>query len=247
MSGPRLDDQRPSLDLSPDEVAAWLQDHPDFIGTHTELLLRVEAPSRFGSDRDAKVLDLQQRVIQRLKAETERQARVGRALLEAGSNNLDAQTRCHQAVLTLLEARGFDDFLGRLRGPAAESLGVIAVAIGVEAPEGRRPPEPLTTVAALHPGSVDRLIGRDRKVRLRSHLDRSTQATAPGPFGARAREVKSDALVRLSLGRNSAPALLAFGAALPSSFEADQGTDLLLFLAGVVERMIVQWLDLPPS
>jgi uncharacterized protein YigA (DUF484 family) len=149
-------------------------------------------------------------------------------------------------VLTLLEARGFDDFLARLRGPAAEHLGVMAVAIGVEAPEGRRPPAPLTTVAALHPGSVDRLIGRDRKVRLRSHLDR-TQAMAPGPFGARAREVKSDALVRLSLGRAGAPALLALGAALPSSFEADQGTDLLLFLAGVVERMIVQWLDLPPS
>lgn len=246
MSGPRLDDQRPSADLSPDEVAAWLQDHPDFIGAHTELLLRVETPSRFGADRDAKVLDLQQRMIQRLKAETERQARVGRALLEAGTNNLDAQARCHQAILTLLEARGFDDFLARLRGPAAEHLGVIAVAIGVEAPEGRRPPAPLTTVAALHPGSVDRLIGRDRKVRLRSHFDRG-QAKAPGPFGARAREVKSDALVRLSLGRAAAPALLALGAASPSSFEADQGTDLLLFLAGVVERMIVQWLDLPPA
>ena len=246
MSGSRLDELRNGSDLSPDAVAAWLEDHPDFIGTHTDLLLQVQTPSRFESDRDAKVLDLQQRIIQRLKAETERQARVGRALLEAGSNNMDAQTRCHRAVLCLLEARGFDDFLARLRGPAADHLGVIAIAIGVEAPEGRRPPAALSTVAALHPGSVDRLIGRDRKVRLRSDLDRGN-GVPPGPFGARSREVKSDALVRLALGRGSAPALLALGAASPATFEADQGTELLVFLAGIVERMISQWLDLPTA
>lgn len=236
----------PADALDADQVAAWLADNPEFLTQRADLLLRVETPSRFAGGDD-RIVDFQQVMIRRLKAEADRQARFGRALIQAGESNQDAQSRIHAAVLTLVEARGFDGLLAALSGPVAAELGLTAIAIGVEAPEGSRPPARLSAVAALAPGSVDRLIGPGRAVRLRAMIDRE-QGVPPGPFGPRAREIRSDALVRLALGGPVAPpALLALGATNPEAFHPDQGTDLLVFLGGVVERLIGQWLDLPPG
>jgi uncharacterized protein YigA (DUF484 family) len=234
------------INLDPETVSAWLTEHPEFLRERQNLFLMLDAPGRDFKDDSGTVVDLQQAMIRRLQAETARQARFGRALIQAGETNLDAQTRVHRAVLELVEARGFEDFLTCLTGPVAAILDLHAVAIGVEAPEGQRPPNVLRHVAALSPGSVDRLVGAGAQVRLRTAIDRGA-GMPPGPFGARAKEISSDALVRLKLGRGLPPALLALGSAKPDMFRPDQGSDLLVFLAGIVERMIGQWLDLPQN
>jgi uncharacterized protein YigA (DUF484 family) len=64
-------------------------------------------------------------------------------------------------------------------------------------------------------------------------------------FGAAAGLVASQALIRLEISPATPPALLALGARQPDQFHQGQGTELLTFLAGVLENCIRAWLDLP--
>ena len=63
-------------------------------------------------------------------------------------------------------------------------------------------------------------------------------------FGPAAGLVRSDALIRLTVGRSAPPALLAFGTRHPGYFHAGQGTELLSFLARVIEHCLRLWLGL---
>ena len=64
-------------------------------------------------------------------------------------------------------------------------------------------------------------------------------------FGAGAGLVSSDALLRLNIAPNAPRALLAFGSRQPDQFHAGQGTELLNFLARVLESCFRSWLELP--
>ena len=64
-------------------------------------------------------------------------------------------------------------------------------------------------------------------------------------FGAAAGLVRSEALIRLSIGDATPEALLALGSRDAEHFQEGQGTELLGFLARVVEGSIRGWLNLP--
>ncbi len=93
----------------------------------------------------------------------------------------------------------------------------------------------------LEPGSVDELIGTGHDALLRSDV-----VGDPALFGAAAAGlVRSDALVRLRVSSAAPIGLLALGARKPGVFHPGQGTELLSFLAQVIEHSIRAWLDLP--
>ena len=71
---------------------------------------------------------------------------------------------------------------------------------------------------------------------------REAGAEAELIFGE-ANPVQSEALMRLDIA--GAPAMLAFGSSDPKKFDPAHGTDLLTFLAGVVERLLTQRLSDP--
>ena len=60
-------------------------------------------------------------------------------------------------------------------------------------------------------------------------------------FGALGPEVKSSALVRLTLWGEARAGLLAFGSPDPAGFTPDMGGELVAFLARVVERTAERW------
>ena len=66
---------------------------------------------------------------------------------------------------------------------------------------------------------------------------------SPEHYGQSAGAIRSEALLKLELGRGRQAGLLAFGATDWERFDPDQGTDLLDFFAGVVERSLRRWLD----
>ena len=78
--------------------------------------------------------------------------------------------------------------------------------------------------------------GGVRKVALRQ-----AAPEADAIFGEAARWVRSEALVRLDLGKRR-QGLLVFGAEDPHRFGPEHGVDLLTFFGGVVERQLRQWL-----
>jgi len=64
-------------------------------------------------------------------------------------------------------------------------------------------------------------------------------------FGSAAGLVRSDALLRLSIGPQTPLGLLAFGTRHPGYFNPGQGTELLAFLARIFEHSVRAWLELP--
>ena len=64
-------------------------------------------------------------------------------------------------------------------------------------------------------------------------------------FGDVARFVKSDVLMRLKVSSGSPDGVMCFGSRNPEAFGPEQATELLFFLAKVLENTIRAWLDLP--
>ena len=89
-------------------------------------------------------------------------------------------------------------------------------------------------------GTVDRVLGRGREALLRDDVEGD-----PLLFGGAAGLVRSDALLRLSISDKTPLGLIAFGTRHPGYFNPGQGTELLSFLARILEHSIRQWLDLP--
>lgn len=54
--------------------------------------------------------------------------------------------------------------------------------------------------------------------------------------------VRSEACLKLDLGKGRLPGMLVLGAEDPHQFSPQQGTDLLGFFAGVFERTMRHWL-----
>ena len=65
--------------------------------------------------------------------------------------------------------------------------------------------------------------------------------TALGLFGERAEAIKSMAMVRMAIWEPSRQGLLAFGSADAEGFTEEMGTELVAFLARVVERTAERW------
>src|SRR5690606_1437514 len=65
-------------------------------------------------------------------------------------------------------------------------------------------------------------------------------------FGAAAGLVRSHALARLNVSSETPPCLLALGSREPDMFHDGMRTELMSFMARVMERCIRAWLDLPP-
>ena len=65
--------------------------------------------------------------------------------------------------------------------------------------------------------------------------------TAMGLFGHDVGEVRSMAMVRMAIWEPSRQGLLAFGSPDPEGFTPDMGSELVAFLARVVERTAERW------
>ena len=114
------------------------------------------------------------------------------------------------------------------------------VTIGVEqnGPDSAR--AQTAGVFRLEQGTVDRLIGPDQAIALRETVEGDLAV-----FGPSAGLIASDALLRLSISGTTPTALLALGSRQADQFHPGQGTELLTFLARVVESCIRGWLNLP--
>ena len=223
--------------VSAAQVADYLRRHPDFFGQNPDLLEEMQPSAR---DCGKGVVDLQQYIVEHLRAELTGLAAARDALVVTGRNNLSAQARVHKAILALLAAKSFEHFIETLTTDLAVILDLDVVTIGVEqnGPDSAR--AQTAGVFRLEQGTVDRLIGPDQAIALRETVEGD-----PAVFGPGAGLIASDALLRLSISGTTPTALLALGSRQADQFHPGQGTELLTFLARVVESCIRGWLNLP--
>jgi uncharacterized protein YigA (DUF484 family) len=202
-------------------VRAFLANHPNLLREDPELMgdlgLRLDAANvvEFGPAALARQIDAHRREsTARLQLETTARA------------NFAAQAQCHAGVIDLLESRSNSDLARRLDETAQLRFGL---AVGALAVEGKAP----AGWVHLDEGMVDMILGPENLTRLGE--------TGFGVllFPTSLVPVQSVALIRLTLWERTG--LLAFGAADPESFTAEMGSELIAFIARVIERTAERW------
>lgn len=214
---------------TPEAVVAFLQGNPQFFESHGHLLATMPAPGRYV---EGGVVDLQKVMLDRRLEEISELRNCALEVIETSRSNMATQARTHAAVLALLAAQDTELLMRVIADDLPLLLDVDVVVLAFE--RGGRPLAELVngTARYLYDNAVDQLVGVDRDVRLvRDMTDDGTI------FGGAAGLVRSAALARIRPSRDTAPGLLALGSR-GSAFHPGQGTELLAFLARVVEASV---------
>jgi uncharacterized protein YigA (DUF484 family) len=226
-----------SAETEADQVATYLRRHTNFLNDYPELLEILQPPKRH--QHGEAVVDLQSAMIERLRGENRRVNESQADLLATSRANMTTQGRIHAGVLALLEATTFENLIQAITTDLAVLLDVDVVALCVEAPDSH-PQRDVAGVHMLAPGEVDAILGSSRDI----VLSPTSQGLNP-LYGAGASLVQSEALLRLRPSARAPMGLLALGSRVEGRFDPSQGTELLGFLARILELCIRTWLELP--
>lgn len=211
-----------------DDVLNFIKDNPDIL---EELLPDRPRP------RKGEVADFQSYMIERLKADKEEVINSTREIVENARSNMNNQQRIHAAVLRLLEARSFDEFIQCITTDLANQLDVDISVLVVESEDKDIPNVRQNGIRILPPGTVDSWMG-DQSVLLQDNI-----SGIEAIYGGGAALVASQILLRVDISEGTPPAILAFGSRDATMFSDGQATDQILFLARVIERAFRSWLS----
>ncbi|HEX3887536.1 MAG TPA: DUF484 family protein [Phenylobacterium sp.] len=216
--------------LEPAAVRRFLSDNPEFLtgddGLLDELGLRVAQGVSGGN-----VVEFAPAAMARIHAAHQQEATQRQQLEETARANFSAQAQTHGAVVDLLEARNHSDLARRVDELAQQRFGLAAGVIALETEA-----HPPAGWKMLVEGQVDMILGGDQRLARMGFAP-----TALGLFGKRAEEIASMAMVRMAIWEPSRQGLLAFGSTDPEGFTQDMGSELVAFLARVVERTAERW------
>lgn len=224
----------PGTDVSDEQVAAYLCEHPDFFAKRAALLQTMTPPARWSGDT---VIDMHRYMVESLRGEIAGLRDCANEVIETSRANLAIQSRTHAAVLALVAAPNLEHLMRAVTDDMPILLDVDVATLSIEPRPG--PERMLDGIGRLHSGDVDRFVGPGRDVAL--YREMADDGTV---FGAAAGLVRSAAIARIRYGEDW-PGLLAFGSRRDGSFHAGQGTELLRFLAKVAEVCLVRLLPSP--
>ncbi len=214
------------------QVAGFLRVHPDFLIRHPELLMALSPPSRWAEA--GAVVDMQVFMIDRLKDEVERVKGAAEHLIHTSRSNMSTQNRTHGAVVALLGAESIAALAEVVSDDLPALLDVDIATLCFE--EGPLPLPELAVagIVRIPPDHVCKLLGgNDRDCALAEEVPGD-----PLLFGDGHGLVLSSAEVRLHAGGRCPEGLLALGSRHGRTFHAGQGTELLSFLARVIESCL---------
>lgn len=190
------------------------------------------------------VVDLRGMAMERLETRLQRLEDTHRAVIAAAYENLSSTNQIHRALLKLLDADRFESFVMELGGSVADILGVEAVRLVLESAEPSGGLGKLDAVLRIRkPGFTEHYMSAGRPAPARPIVLRQGVPPSSGPYGEIAADLRSEALMRLDLGRGRLPGMLAMGSEDPHRFKPGQGTDLLAFFTGTFERVLRRWLS----
>jgi len=188
------------------------------------------------------VVDLRSIAMERLEARFDRLEDTHRTVIAAAYDNLAGTNQVHRAILRLMDAQTFEDFLTALSSDVADILRVDAVRLVLESTDPDALNNAAETVAVMPENYIEGYITLGRNMPARQVTLRPFQTVGGSLYGERAEYVQSEACLKIDLGPDRMPAMLVMGSEDPHLFSPQQGTDLLTFFAGVFERVVRRWL-----
>ncbi len=152
---------------------------------------------------------------------------------------MNNQQRVHAAVLRLLEARNFEEFIHIITMDLASMLDVDIAVLVVEA-DGQAIPHIQNNGIKIVPENTCDSWMNGKDVMLEDNI-----SGIEAIYGGGANLVQSQILLRVGISMDTPPAIIAFGSRNPDMFAEGQATDQILFLTRVIERCFRTWLNLP--
>ena len=226
--------EKANPDLDPHQVRAYLRAHPEFLSENSDLLTGMAAPERPSGEG---IADFQKFLVDRLRREGEElKAQQGEIIANARAN-MNTLNRVHSAILFLLDAQSFEEFINAMTTDLAVLLDVDAAVLAVESNELSLPQISQHGVRVVAQGTVDAWLGK-RATRLDASVAGDEQL-----FGPAANLVQSQVLVRLDIDPRMPDAMLALGSRNPEMFDPSQGSELAQFLGRVIERQLRLWVQ----
>lgn len=230
-------DNTPTTTLTVREVMTFLRDNPKFLDENPQAL-ELLIPQKKRGQRGTPA-DFQAYAIERLKNDRDEVLETTKDFIANSRANMNNQQRIHNAVLRLLEAQNFDDFVQSITMDLANILDVDIAVLVVESNGDDIPHVHQSGIRVIPNGTVDTWMeGKD--VFLQDNI-----SGIEAIYGGGAALVASQILLRVSISLDTPPAILAFGSRDPNMFTDGQATDQILFLARVIERCFRTWLNLP--
>jgi uncharacterized protein YigA (DUF484 family) len=193
----------------------------------------------------ANIVDLRGIAMDRLESRLDRLEDTHRSVIAAAYENLAGTNQVHRAILRMLDPSEFETFLRDLNGEVAEILRVDAVRLVLETDhtDAQASLPALEDVLCIKPeGYIEIYLMQERSGALRPVSLRQVDQGDEAIFGDNGAWIKSEACLELDLGPGRMPGLLVLGSEDPHMFGPQQGTDLLIFFAGVFERVMRRWL-----
>ncbi|MEK9672642.1 MAG: DUF484 family protein [Rhodospirillaceae bacterium] len=226
--------------LSDDDVAEFLVANPDFFKDRVEVLAHMDMPGRFGQNagagpdaQGAQVVDFQQVLLNQQREAVDELRECVRDVIDTSRANMSVQARTHKAALALLECRTMGALIRAVTDDLPMLLDVDVVCLGFE-PAAEAPLWlGAAEVIRLRAGMVDALLRPDGAAKL--YRDISDDGSV---FGEAAGLVQSAAIARLRAAGGTAAGLIALGSRCDSFFQPGQGTELIVFLARVLDNCI---------
>ncbi|MBM3644333.1 MAG: DUF484 family protein [Alphaproteobacteria bacterium] len=223
--------------ITAEDVEAYLRAHPSFLADRPDL---SEAMLPAAKPQGPGVIDMQQAVLRRLRGEIDKLKAERTEIIANSKQNQIVQNRIQAAVLSIIHANTFEKLIHVVTHELPGLLDVDFISLAIEANEDGPKRVPVRGVYVLGPGAIDAAIGPDRHARLRAGIIGEAAF-----FGDVAPLVKSDVLMRLRVSSGSPDGVMCFGSRDAETFGPEQSTELLFFLAKVLENTIRAWLDLP--
>ena len=188
------------------------------------------------------IVDLRGIAMARLESRLDRLEDTHRSVIAAAYENLAGTNQIHRAVLRMMEATKFEDFLNDLTTDVAEILRTDSMRLVLESGQSDdQTADRLGSVICVKgPGFTANYLTQGRNVPVRPVTLRQVHDSAL--YGDKADFIRSEACIRLDFGTGRLPGMLAMGSEDPHHFSPQQGTDLLAFFGGVFERAMRRWL-----
>lgn len=221
------------------DVVAYLRDQPDFFSKHPEALSAISSPD---SGLGEGVINFQSVVINKLRDSAEEFKQERKDLLLTARTNQQSLGRIHECVLAVLASKSFEQVIHTVTTDFVVMLDLDMVILCIEADNEKMRLLDTRGLVILPEGEVERCLGVEKRVSLRGDVTGEKQI-----FGAGASLIRSEAIIRLNISSVTPPSLIAFGSRDPLRFDSGQSTELVAFLACVLEHVISTWLDIPKS
>jgi len=224
-----------------DDLRAKIIANPDVLLEDHDVMRALVGAN--DSNMGDNIVDLRSIAMSRLEARFDRLEDTHRNVIAAAYDNLAGTNQVHRAILRMIDAANFADFLRDLSGDVADILRVDAVRLVLES-ANPAPDNPMgPTVAVMPEDFIDGYITLGRNMPTRQITLRKFHKVGHSLFGERAQYIQSEACLKLDLGEGRLPGMLVMGSEDPHQFTPQQGTDLLTFFAGVFERAMRRWLS----